>query len=39
VQEYHEAMGVVNKAGAAIYQYMNFDRIEEYAEVAAAAPV
>jgi aconitase B len=29
----------VNKAGAAIYQYMNFDRIEEYAEVAAAAPV
>ena len=38
VQEYHEAMGVVNKAGAAIYQYMNFDRIEEYAEVAAASP-
>ncbi len=36
VQEYHEAMGVVNKAGAAIYQYLNFDRIEEYAEVAAA---
>ncbi len=38
VQEYHEAMGVVNKAGAAIYQYLNFDRIEEYAEVAAANP-
>ena len=38
VAEYHEAMGVVNKAGAAIYQYMNFDRIEEYAEVAAASP-
>ena len=37
-QEYHEAMGVVNKAGASIYQYMNFDRIEEYAEVAAANP-
>ena len=37
-QEYHEAMGVVNKAGAAIYQYLNFDRIEEYAEVAAASP-
>ena len=37
-QEYHEAMGVVNKAGAAIYQYLNFDRIEEYAEVAAANP-
>ena len=38
VQEYHEAMGVVNKAGAAIYQYLNFDRIDEYAEVAAASP-
>ncbi len=38
VQEYHEAMGVVNKAGAAIYQYLNFDRIEEYAEIAAANP-
>ena len=38
VQEYHDAMGVVNKAGAAIYQYLNFDRIEEYAEVAAASP-
>ncbi len=37
VQEYHDAMGVVNKAGAAIYQYLNFDRIEEYAEVAAAS--
>ncbi len=38
VQEYDDAMGVVNKAGAAIYQYLNFDRIEEYAEVAAASP-
>jgi aconitate hydratase 2/2-methylisocitrate dehydratase len=38
VQEYHDAMGVVNKSGAAIYQYLNFDRIEEYAEVAAASP-
>jgi aconitate hydratase 2/2-methylisocitrate dehydratase len=38
VQEYHDAMGVVNKAGAAIYQYLNFDRIDEYAEVAAASP-
>ena len=38
VQEYHDAMGVVNKAGAAIYQYLNFDRIEEYAEVGAASP-
>ncbi len=38
VKEYHDAMGVVNKAGAAIYQYLNFDRIEEYAEAAAASP-
>jgi aconitate hydratase 2/2-methylisocitrate dehydratase len=36
VQEYHEAMGVVNKDGASIYKYMNFDQIEEYAETAKA---
>ncbi|MFN0182579.1 MAG: bifunctional aconitate hydratase 2/2-methylisocitrate dehydratase [Aquabacterium sp.] len=36
VAEYHEAMGVVNKDGAAIYRYMNFDQIEEYAETAKA---
>jgi aconitate hydratase 2 / 2-methylisocitrate dehydratase len=34
VAQYHEAMGVVNKDGAAIYKYMNFDQIEEYAETA-----
>ncbi|MDP3750347.1 MAG: bifunctional aconitate hydratase 2/2-methylisocitrate dehydratase [Polaromonas sp.] len=34
VAEYHEAMGVVNKDGAAIYKYLNFDQIEEYAETA-----
>ena len=27
-------MGVVNKDGASIYKYMNFDQIEEYADVA-----
>ncbi|MEW5885929.1 MAG: bifunctional aconitate hydratase 2/2-methylisocitrate dehydratase, partial [Pseudomonadota bacterium] len=32
VAEYHAAMGVVNQDGAAIYKYMNFDQIEEYAE-------
>lgn len=32
VAEYHEGMGIVNKDGAAIYQYLNFDKIEEYAE-------
>ncbi len=36
VAEYHEAMGVVNKDGAAIYKYMNFDQIEEYADAAKA---
>jgi aconitate hydratase 2 / 2-methylisocitrate dehydratase len=34
VAEYHEAMGVVNKDGAAIYKYLNFNQIEEYVETA-----
>ena len=34
VAEYHAAMGIVNKDGASIYQYLNFDRIEEYADIA-----
>ena len=34
VAEYHEAMGIVNKDGASIYKYLNFNQIEEYAEVA-----
>jgi aconitate hydratase 2/2-methylisocitrate dehydratase len=34
VAEYHADMGVVNADGAKIYRYMNFDRIEEYAETA-----
>lgn len=37
VAEYHEAMGIVNKDGAAIYKYLNFDQIEEYAETAKTA--
>ncbi len=32
VAEYHEAMGIVNKDGAAIYKYLNFDQIEEYVD-------
>jgi aconitate hydratase 2/2-methylisocitrate dehydratase len=32
VAEYHAAMGIVNKDGAAIYKYLNFDQIEEYVE-------
>ena len=34
VAEYHADMGVVNADGAKIYRYMNFDRIEEYADIA-----
>ncbi len=34
VAEYHADMGVVNADGAKIYQYMNFDRIQEYQDVA-----
>ena len=34
VAEYHAAMGIVNKDGAAIYKYLNFDQIEEYADIA-----
>jgi aconitate hydratase 2/2-methylisocitrate dehydratase len=39
VAEYHAAMGVVNQDGAAIYKYMNFDQIEEYAEAAREVTV
>jgi aconitate hydratase 2/2-methylisocitrate dehydratase len=34
VAEYHADMGVINKDGDKVYRYMNFDKIEEYAEVA-----
>jgi aconitate hydratase 2/2-methylisocitrate dehydratase len=34
VTEYQEAMGIINKDAASVYKYMNFDQIEEYAEVA-----
>jgi aconitate hydratase 2/2-methylisocitrate dehydratase len=34
VAEYHEAMGVVNKDGEAIYKYLNFNQIEEYVDIA-----
>jgi len=39
VAEYHEAMGIVNKDGAAIYKYLNFDQIEEYVENAKEAAI
>jgi aconitate hydratase 2/2-methylisocitrate dehydratase len=34
VAEYHADMGVINQDGANVYRYMNFDRIDEYSEVA-----
>ena len=33
-EEYMADIGVVNANGDTIYQYMNFDRIEEYRDVA-----
>jgi aconitate hydratase 2 / 2-methylisocitrate dehydratase len=39
VEEYHADMGVINKDGAQVYRYMNFDQIEEYAEGAKAVTV
>jgi aconitate hydratase 2 / 2-methylisocitrate dehydratase len=37
--EYQEAVGVINKDAANIYKYMNFDQIEEYADVAKEVAV
>jgi len=34
VAEYLEAMGVVNKDGAAIYRYLNFNQIDECVDIA-----
>ncbi|MEN1959782.1 bifunctional aconitate hydratase 2/2-methylisocitrate dehydratase [Luteimonas sp. MJ246] len=37
-EEYLIDVGVISDKGAEIYRYMNFDQIEEYQEVAEAAP-
>jgi aconitate hydratase 2/2-methylisocitrate dehydratase len=34
VAEYAENMGVINKDSSQIYQYLNFDQLEDYADVA-----
>jgi len=39
VAEYHADMGVINKDGDKVYQYLNFDRIDEYAQAAADVTV
>ncbi|MEG1787547.1 MAG: hypothetical protein RR243_22235, partial [Citrobacter sp.] len=36
-EEYLLAMGVIDADKASVYRYMNFDQIEEYAEVAKKA--
>ena len=39
VAEYQEAVGIINKDAANVYKYMNFDQIEEYADVAKVVTV
>ncbi len=39
VAEYHSEMGIINKDAAAVYRYMNFDQIEEYADAAKEVSV
>ena len=39
VAEYHADMGVINADAAKVYRYMNFDQIQEYAEVAKVVTV
>ncbi|HLT99683.1 MAG TPA: bifunctional aconitate hydratase 2/2-methylisocitrate dehydratase [Burkholderiaceae bacterium] len=38
-EEYMADMGVINQSGDQIYQYLNFDQIEEYKEIADAVGV
>ena len=37
VEEYQAAVGIINQDAGNVYKYMNFNEIEEYAEVAAKA--
>ncbi len=39
VAEYHADMGVINADGSQVYRYMNFDQIDEYADVAREVTV
>jgi aconitate hydratase 2/2-methylisocitrate dehydratase len=39
VAEYQADMGVINADGSKVYRYMNFDQIDEYAEVAREVTV
>ncbi len=39
VAEYQEAVGIINKDAASVYKYMNFDQIEEYADIAKGVTV
>jgi aconitate hydratase 2 / 2-methylisocitrate dehydratase len=39
VAEYHADMGIINKDAEKVYRYLNFDKIEEYAETADSVTV
>ncbi len=39
VAEYQAEMGIINQDSASVYRYLNFDRIEEYAEIAEGVTV
>ena len=39
VAEYHADMGVINADSSQVYRYMNFDQIDEYAQVAKEVAV
>ncbi|POZ60229.1 bifunctional aconitate hydratase 2/2-methylisocitrate dehydratase [Chromobacterium alticapitis] len=36
VEEYQANIGIINEKGAEVYQYLNFDQIQEYQELAAS---
>ena len=37
--EYLDAVSIISKDASSVYKYMNFDQIEEYAEVAKGVTV
>jgi len=39
VEEYKANIGIINEKGAEVYQYLNFDKIKDYQDVAATVAV
>ena len=37
MEEYKANIGIINEKGAEVYQYLNFDQIDEYVENAKEA--